>query len=234
MTSKVLLVEDDQTRAGRITEALHGCGIEAFLTPGVKEAEEALAIRQFDVVLLSSQTGAPEAIRELQAVTRRLCPSAKFFVWGACEANLCDVVLPASMNHADLGRELSRAYVEKRADGDSSASLLPRFDLSAFKQQMGGDSDLMREIVGIYFEESAGQMRDLAEALDRGENTRASRLAHSLKGSLGSLHAARARHGAQTLESAAAAGEAERSRSAFVALRDAVEELAPDLRKVLA
>ena len=99
---------------------------------------------------------------------------------------------------------------------------------------MGGDTDLMREIVGIYFEESAGQMRDLAEALDRGENTRASRLAHSLKGSLGSLHAARARHWAQTLESAAAAGEAERSRSAFAALRDAVEELAPDLRKVLA
>jgi HPt (histidine-containing phosphotransfer) domain-containing protein len=59
-------------------------------------------------------------------------------------------------------------------------------------------------------------------------------LAHSLKGSLGSLHAARARHWAQMLESAAAAGDMERSRTAFAALRDAIDEVAPDLRKVLA
>jgi HPt (histidine-containing phosphotransfer) domain-containing protein len=234
MTSKVLLVEEDQARAERITEALHGCGIDAFQTAGVKEAEEALAVRQFDVVLLSSRTTAPEMMRELQAVTRRLCPSAKFFIWGECESGICDAVLPTSVEDADLGRELTLAYAGSQVTLEKTASHLPKFDLRAFEEQMGGDSELMREIIGIYFDESAGQMRELAEALDRAENTRASRLAHSLKGSLGSLHAARARHWAQMLESAAAAGDMERSRTAFAALRDAIDEVAPDLRKVLA
>src|SRR6185437_13261128 len=101
------------------------------------------------------------------------------------------------------------------ARGDDAASRLPIFDLPGFRQQMGDDPDLMREIVGIFFEESAGQMRELSETMSRGEIGRASRLAHSLKGSLGSLHAARARHWAQTLEAAAAAGDSGRSQAAL-------------------
>jgi HPt (histidine-containing phosphotransfer) domain-containing protein len=233
MTSKVLLVEEDPARAQRIGDALAGCSIESFHTSRVDEAEEALGVRQFDVVLLSSLGNVPETLRQLQTATRRLCPSAKFFVWGKCEASLCDAILPEHLSEPELGQELARAQERTAANGDSPISNLPVFDSESFRQQMGGDPELMQEIVGIFFDESMEQMRELNEAIARGENVRASRLAHSLKGSLGSLHAARARHWAQILERAAASGDTGRSQAALNTLAQAIDELTPQLRTVL-
>ena len=232
MTPKVLLVEEDPTRAERIAGALAACNMESFRTTRTEEVEEALVVRQFDVVLLSSLGKPPETLRRIHSATRRLCPSAKFIVWGACEAGLCDVVLPEQLSEPELGGELVRAQQGAAAGGDSTEHL-PVFDLPAFRQQMGDDPELMREIVGIFFEESVGQMHELNEMVARGETVQASRLAHSLKGSLGSLHAARARHWAQALEAAAAVGDAGRSQTALHALGQAIDELTPDLRKVL-
>jgi HPt (histidine-containing phosphotransfer) domain-containing protein len=233
MTSKVLLVEDDPVRAQRIVETLAACNMESFRATRADEVEEALGIRQFDVVLLSSLGKPPEALRQIHAAARRLCPSAKFIVWGKCEASLCDMVLPEHVSELELGGELVRAQQRAAANGNDSTSHLPVFDLAAFRQQMGDDPELMREIVGIFFEESVGQMHELNEMLARGETVGASRLAHSLKGSLGSLHAARAWHWAQTLEAAAAIGDAGRSQTALNALAQAIDELTPNLRKVL-
>lgn len=233
MTAKVLLVEEDPVRAQRIGDALANCNVESFKTTGANDAEEALGIRQFDVILLSSLTKPPETLRRLQQAARRLCPSAKFLVWGSCEASLCDAVLPDHISERDLGRELSLAQQRAVADGDDSASGLPVFDLPGFRQQMSDDDELMREIVKIFFEESAEQMRELNEALAHGNTSRASRVAHSLKGSLGSLHAARARHWAQTLETAAAADDPSRSQAALKSLGKAIDELTPNLREVL-
>jgi len=233
MTSKVLLVEEDPARAHRIGEALAVCNMESFHTTQADEAEEALGVRQFDVVLLSSLEKPAETLRQLHSATRRLCPSAKFIAWGTYENSHCDAVLPEHISELELGHELARALQRAAANGDDSASHLPVFDLPDFRHQMGDDPELMREIVGIFFEESVGQMRELNETLARGETARASRLAHSLKGSLGSLHADRARYWAQALETAAAAGDAGRSEAALKALGQAIDELTPNLRKVL-
>jgi HPt (histidine-containing phosphotransfer) domain-containing protein len=233
MTAKVLLVEDDPIRAQRIAQALEACDVQSFHTTGADEAEEALGVRQFDIILLSSLTQPPETVRQLQSSTRHLCPSAKFFVWGTCEDGLCDAIIPGHVSEADLGRELALAREREVADGGDSTSRLPLFDFDTFEQQMGGDADLMREIIGIFFEESAGQMRELSDAIAGGDMGRTSRLAHSLKGSLGSLHAARARHWAQTLESAAASGDTVRTQAALNFLSQAMAELTPRLAQVL-
>jgi HPt (histidine-containing phosphotransfer) domain-containing protein len=233
MTPKVLLIEKDPARAERICEALAACNMESFRATGAEEVEEALGVRQFDVVLLSSLGKPPETLRRIHSATRRLCPSAKFIVWGACEAGLCDAVLPGQLSEPELGHELVRAQQGGVAPGGDLTAHLPVFDLPAFRQQMGDDPELMREIVGIFFEESVEQMHELNEMIARGETISASRLAHSLKGSLGSLHAARARHWAQALEAAAAVGDAGGSQTALHALGQAIDELTPDLRKVL-
>ena len=233
MTSKVLLVDEDLARAQRVAGALAECNIESFHTAKADEAQEALGVRQFDAVLLSSRGSSTETLRQLHAATRRLCPSAKFFVWGTCEAGLCDAVLPENVSETDLGRELKRAGQRVAANRDDSVSHLSVFDLPAFRRQMGDDPELMREIVGIFFDESIGQMRELSEMLACGEDSQASRLAHSLKGSLGSLHAARAHYWAQALEAAAASGDSARSQAAFNALERAMDDLTPNLREVL-
>lgn len=233
MTSKVLLIEEDPVRAQQIHNALSNCGVETFRTGGAAEAEEALAIRRFDVVLLSSLVQPPEVLTRIQSAVRRLCPSAKFLVWGTCEAGFCDVVVPAHVSERELASELGRARQPATPGAGDAANTLPVFDLTGFRQNMGDDRELMREVVGIFFEESAGQMQELSEKLASGDTTRVSRLAHSLKGSLGSLHAARARHWAQALEVAAAAGDSNHSRTALEKLSQAIDELTPNLRDVL-
>lgn len=103
MTPKVLLVEEDPERAQRICEALAACNMESFRTTSADEVEEALGVRQFDVILLSSLGKPAETLRRIHTATRRLCPSAKFIVWGACEAGLCDAVLPDSFPSPNSG-----------------------------------------------------------------------------------------------------------------------------------
>jgi HPt (histidine-containing phosphotransfer) domain-containing protein len=233
MRSRVLLVEEDPARAQRIGKVLADTDIESFHTTGAREAEEALGIRQFDVVLFSSAAKPAETAREIQSMSRRLCPSGKFIVWGKCDASVCDAIVPEDVPEPELGRALVLAQQRAAANSDDRVSQLPVFDLTGFGQQMGDDPELMREIVEIFFEESEGQMRDLNETLASGDTTRAARLAHSLKGSLASLHAARARHWAQTVESAAASGDPNASQAALVALSRAIDELTPALREVL-
>ena len=70
--------------------------------------------------------------------------------------------------------------------------------------------------------------------LDGGDCQTASRLAHSLKGALGSLRSERGRHCAGLLEMAAAAGDVPGSKSAFAALEKTMDALALELRAMLA
>jgi HPt (histidine-containing phosphotransfer) domain-containing protein len=69
--------------------------------------------------------------------------------------------------------------------------------------------------------------------LNSNEYNGASRIAHSLKGALGSIHAERARHWAAALESATAAGDHERSRQCLISLEKTLAILQPELRPLL-
>lgn len=110
---------------------------------------------------------------------------------------------------------------------------LAGFDFAAFREQMGEDRDLMSEIVGLFFEESGAQLRNLRDSLTANEFDAVSRVAHSLKGSLGSIHAGRARHWAAALETSAVAKDHQRSERCLSSLEKAVAALTPELQPLL-
>jgi HPt (histidine-containing phosphotransfer) domain-containing protein len=231
-SSRVLLVEEDPARAKRIADALSAANFEAFYTINGDLAQEALAVRQFDFILISSQNGFPNLLDQVEPMARRLCPSAMLIGYGVFKSNACDAVISDSVPETELASALARARQNASVDQERIADQLTAFELPAFRQQMGDDPELMKEIIGIFFEESVQQLRDLHQAIEAHEYHRASRLAHSLKGSLGSLHAPRARHWAQALETAATSGDSGRSERYLSALEQSIRALTPQLQQV--
>jgi two-component system, sensor histidine kinase and response regulator len=80
-------------------------------------------------------------------------------------------------------------------------------DVHALKEQVAFDDELLVELIDLYCEERKRQSSEMQQALGSGEFVALSRLAHTIKGSLGNLHAPSARAEAQLLESAALNGD---------------------------
>jgi two-component system sensor histidine kinase/response regulator len=79
---------------------------------------------------------------------------------------------------------------------------LPRFlwHRAEALERLGGDEALLRELCGIFLEESPKLLRNLRKAIEEGDASSVMRSAHSLKSEVGYLGAAEASQAAQQLE----------------------------------
>lgn len=232
-SSRLLLVEKDPARAERIFSPLQADGFVPFPARSLAEAKEALVVQQFDVILISTTGDAESVLAALADQAKRLSPRPLVLVYGEGEKGPADGVIPSSVSEASLGREIKRLTGSAATDHEAIAAQLSMFDLLAFRQQMGDDPDLMTEVIKIFFDESADQLKSLNDAISNSQFAQASRVAHSLKGSLGSLHAERARHWAQALEAAAVSADADRCRQCLCALQSSISALEPRLQELL-
>ncbi len=80
-------------------------------------------------------------------------------------------------------------------------------DRAALLERLGGNEDLLAEIGRLFHESCAPLQEELREALRRGEASRLSRTAHTLKGMLSNLSAAAAARAALRLEGLAQQGD---------------------------
>ena len=98
-----------------------------------------------------------------------------------------------------------------------------------FEEQVGYDNELMVEIIDLFLEERKGQVSGMEDCVANGDWDSLSKIAHTIKGSLGSLHAARARSRAQELETAARNDRDRSSKNAHRQLLRDLEALEPEL-----
>jgi HPt (histidine-containing phosphotransfer) domain-containing protein len=110
-----------------------------------------------------------------------------------------------------------------------SAPSTPQFDLEKFKEQVGYDRDLLIEIIDLFLSESVKQLAEIHAALGKSDYQTLSRLAHTLKGSFGSLHAESARLHAHELEIVAHNRDEEACRTWISALELDFAMLQPQL-----
>jgi histidine phosphotransfer protein HptB len=80
------------------------------------------------------------------------------------------------------------------------ASLRVSWDKTEALERLGGDEDLLRELCGIFLEESPKLVQKLRHALAESNANALMRAAHSLKGELGYLGAAAASRASRALE----------------------------------
>jgi HPt (histidine-containing phosphotransfer) domain-containing protein len=106
---------------------------------------------------------------------------------------------------------------------DELSSLAPdsqiTWNRSAALQMLGGDEDLLNEMVEIFLSDSPKLLRRLEEALSVGDSSKLELAAHSLKGELQYLGVLEAIDQAQRLEIAGRDGELEGAEILLAALR---------------
>ena len=191
----------------RLASSLHSF----IVVPTLEEATEALSIQKFDAVLLDavSPSGSLASFAAvLQGVSRQFGSRTLFISCSPETSDRPEVAGSLSENFdgielAELVRRLLAESPQNRDLGVSEAPALPAFQPDGFEEQCAGEKELMVEIVDLFFAECETELPAMGEALALNDFGSLSRLAHTLKGSVGALHAPLAHERAQTLELAA-------------------------------
>jgi HPt (histidine-containing phosphotransfer) domain-containing protein len=74
------------------------------------------------------------------------------------------------------------------------------FDRAELLEQLGGDEDLTREVIGLFLQDCPVQMTAIAGAIDQRDPRRLHAAAHTLKGAAGTITAHRLAEAARLLE----------------------------------
>jgi HPt (histidine-containing phosphotransfer) domain-containing protein len=99
------------------------------------------------------------------------------------------------------------------------------FDESEALARVGGDRELLRELVGSFLQECPRWLEEVRAAVGRRDPARLRRAAHTLKGALGTLGAAVAFEAAQALETMGRDGDLSGAEEACSVLEEAVRRL---------
>ena len=223
---RILLVGSSK-RTQHAAVELSRLGHSVLEAPDVADATHALMVQRFDAVVLS--TGLPAAdVSEFTAAVRELDQLSGDSVRTAILTTVADTisetqaaynsetayssdidgVVPESIDADALTLAIARLASAVRVDKSSSkipdlAPELPILDVEELKAQVAYDSELLIELIELFLTERSRQSQEMAEALTAANYDALSRIAHTIKGSLGSLHADAARRTAQNVELAA-------------------------------
>ena len=99
-------------------------------------------------------------------------------------------------------------------------------DRDAALDRLGGDDELLQELIGLMLEQSRELVGDIGAALDRGDAEVVCRAAHTIKGSAANLEAGPLRDTAGALEDLARSGSLAGAEAACAAMNVELERLA--------
>jgi HPt (histidine-containing phosphotransfer) domain-containing protein/CheY-like chemotaxis protein len=201
-TLRVLLIEENPEELERISSELAHANHAVLPAAGFEEASEALSIQKFDVVLVGSLAQTNETanfaqrLRALEGNTSNSLKTPVLSISGNTITTVADLV----------SRVSEAAALHPRGEADDTGlhrAELCVFEPEEFRAQVADDPDLLVEIINLFLLERGEQTAEMRTALASGDYQRLARVAHTIKGSLGSLHAPRAISAAQELEAAA-------------------------------
>jgi HPt (histidine-containing phosphotransfer) domain-containing protein/CheY-like chemotaxis protein len=240
---RFLLVHRNPEQSEEIAALLVRANHSVLPTSGLEEAADALTVERFDAVLLESEFrthGLKEFCAQLRLVEQSQRGAVRVPVIGLTHDSIGDIengldaVIPEPIDPHALtaaAAKLAQAVSgSAQSNNGSDTSSLVVIDPDKFREQVGFDSELMVEIIDLFLGERERQEPEMREALMAKEFEVLSRLAHTIKGSLGSLHALRARSHAQDLEIAAKQGNEDVCWELLAALEADLAELEPELQ----
>lgn len=242
---RVLVVDTDGHESARVATLLSDANHCVLGASGLEEAAEALEIQKFDAVLLGASvpSGAvPEFAASLRDLERRQKLDFRIPVFSISPRiaeeegwSLAEHSPPDGYLARRFGPETLASAIQSLANGIASKAinLAPNskvFQSEEFREQCGDEPDLMAEIIDLFLQEQRVQRAAIAESLSGCQYEELSYLAHTLKGSLGSLHAKQAQSCAECLERAAKQHDRAACEAAANALQDSLSDLIPALQ----
>lgn len=247
---RFLLVDADPKRLECAASMLAAADHSVLSVSSPEEAEEALEIVKVDVVVFGSSHPEPVSfvrrLRELEKAQKHAARTPVLALshevpdspgWSPAGPGVIDGYLAEGFGPEALVRVcdfVARASAARDKSAESAAEApLPVFEPEKFRQQVAYDPALAAEIIDLFLEERRIEVPEMQRALEKGDFRQLSEIAHTIKGSLSSLHAMLARHHAQELETAAKAKDGEacgRILSQLASDLDTLEPLLLNLR----
>ena len=106
---------------------------------------------------------------------------------------------------------------------------LCRLDESVALSRVGGDVELLREVVGLFLDDYPHSIELIRDAVGRGDQTSVERHAHSLKGSVSTFGAQEVFEAAFALEKQGRSGDLSNAAAGLERLEQALNHLRPEL-----
>lgn len=106
---------------------------------------------------------------------------------------------------------------------------LRNLDESVALSRVGGDVELLREVVGLFLDDYPQSLEMIRDAVSRGDQTSLERHAHSLKGSVSTFGAQEAFDAALGLEKQGRTGDLAQAQDGLRRLEQALAALRPEL-----
>ena len=106
------------------------------------------------------------------------------------------------------------------------------FDIAEMRRRLGGDEELVRDIVGLFLEDYPVRMAAIQSAIDSGQADGIRRAAHALKGGASTMSAFAVAEAAGRIEASGEAGDLASVGELFAELTAEMERLAAVLREL--
>jgi CheY-like chemotaxis protein len=241
---RILVAEDTPFNQKFILRLLERWGHSAELAQNGREAVEAFAKGDFDMVLMDVQMPemdgleAAAAIRNLEAAGGRRTPIVAMTAHAIkgdrerCLAAGMDDYVSKPIDSALLKRIIDQHLAEAGPNrveevsraSETSSVLLKDFD---------NDWSFMSEVVEVFLSDYPRQLETLRRAIGSGDSAAFRRAAHSLKGMLRNFRAETAAEKAFDLEKIGATGHLENTEGVIEALERMMRDLERELRRVV-
>lgn len=212
---RVLVVERNPSKAEEKAEALSALSHSAYAVTCLEEVAEALSIERFDAVLVDCEVANSDTLRsELARVGAKIDDSMGL------------ISFTSATSTEELRANLGRLEQKNAARPEAGRAIFLAAD---FNEQCAGEVQLMVEIIDLFLHERDRQFPDMRAALEDGDLKHLSHVAHTIKGSLASLHAPVAWERAQRLELAAKSRDVGECEHTLNALKGDIALLEPQL-----
>ena len=241
---RVLLAEDNPTNRKLAVCLLEKLGCQVTTAANGALALEAATTESFDLVLMDMQMPvmdgieATRRIRASEAPRRRRVPIVALTANAmngdadTCRAAGMDEFLTKPIERASLNDLIDRIRGRLRGTEDGGGAAAPGphhdvadVDLPALVAQLGGDAELLAEVVEIFRTTWEGSLDDIVAAATSGVAASVADAVHFLKGTARSLHARHLEALTSGIEDAARRGDVAPARDGLPGLRQALERL---------
>ena len=209
---------------------------------GILATEAALA-QEFDLILMDVQMPkmdgfeATRRIRAHQSATGRHTPIVALTAQAmqgdrerCLEAGMDDY-LPKPFRAEELYSTVTR-LTHDRPETPENEDVPPPIDMETVREMFDGDTSILAELVGLFIDEYPELYGLLSAAVDAGDFPATAKVAHRLKGSLGTLSAFPAMEAAAALEQAGKAENADEVAKCWPEFLDEIDRLEPEILKL--
>lgn len=242
MRMSILLVEDNPVNQELATRLLQKRRYTVVVACNGKEALDYINTQHFDLILMDIQMPimdgfeATKAIRNQEKNTEKHVPIVAMTahaIKGIKEHCLevgMDGYISKPIRYEKLFETIDLilspgAVTITKKETSEKKNVEKLFDRDVALARVDGDSELLREIIHIFFEDTPYKMEKLHQAIENNDATSVEMQAHSLKGSAGNIGANVIKEVALQMELAGKEKDLENARSLYKKLVDEFEKV---------